>query len=77
MFRKASNDVWCIASWQVMAGQQGTRVTISKKDGSTVSEEVGAFVEQDSHGYYLYAIAKASKWKRKNAGVGGISLDDF
>lgn len=76
MFRRGSDNAWYIANYKKFdASGLGGLVTISKKDGTSVTETLGAFKEQDAQGYYLYEIQKASKWKRKFADQQG--MDDF
>lgn len=74
-FRKSSKDKWCIASHQRLVPST-TPVTIIKKDGSQTSEMVGPYVEQTLSGHYLYEIAGASKWQKRNAG-GPPTIDDL
>jgi hypothetical protein len=64
-FRKASNNQWAIASHIRIDHHIGLQKTVHKKDGSTTQEDLGHFIEQNSQGYYLYDIAKASKWQKR------------
>jgi hypothetical protein len=64
-FRKASNNQWAIASHIRIDPQIGLTQTIHKKDGTTTQEDLGHFIEQNAQGYYLYDIAKASKWQKR------------
>lgn len=67
-FRRDSTGTYRIASHIDIAAMRGTKVDIFKLNGTKSQEVIGAFIEQDNWGYYLYEIDKASKWKNKFAG---------
>lgn len=71
-FRRSSTGEWCIASYLNIDGTIGQKVHLEKRDGSKSQEVMGTFVEQDPQGYYLYKIAKATKWKNRFADQSGI-----
>jgi hypothetical protein len=74
-FRRAANGTdWLISNPTSLT--PGTIVNIAKADGSSKFETVGPFVEQNKHGYYLYEIAKAGKWKKRTAG-GPSTVNDL
>lgn len=67
-FRRASNGEWAIASYMRLDNATiGQQVTVERRDGSKPVETVGPFIEQEANGYYLYKIAKASKYRRRHA----------
>lgn len=66
-FRKSKSGEWCIASYMDAPGMVGSLVTVEKSNGTKPQEVCGPFVEIDPSGYYLYKIAKATKWKNRFA----------
>ena len=58
-FTKYADGRWVIKSPTAL--NEGRTTDISKRDGSVVQEHVGAFIEQDHEGYFLYRIGSKQR----------------